>query len=141
MLWDAFKAQSTQKVKDALATHNIELVMVPKNMTHLLQPLDLTTNASFKKFEKRAFTEYFTSCIMKALEIDPDRDVASIEVDLRLSTLKPRQAKVMTELYDHLRTQAGKDIIRAGWKAAGISENLGDARKNQKNPIIDNPFE
>ena len=34
LLWDAFKAQLTQKVKDALATHNIELVMVPKNMTH-----------------------------------------------------------------------------------------------------------
>ena len=78
---------------------------------------------------------------MKALEIDPDRDVASIEVDLRLSTLKPRHAKVMTELYDHLRTQAGKDIIRAGWEATGISENLADARKNQKNPIKDKPFE
>ena len=48
LLWDAFRAQSTQKMKDALATHNIELVMVPKNMTHLLQSLDLTTNASFK---------------------------------------------------------------------------------------------
>ena len=83
MLWDAFKAQSTQKVKDALANHNIELVMVPKNMTRLLQPLDLTTNVSLRKCEKPAFTEYFTSCIMKALEIDPDRDVASIEVDLR----------------------------------------------------------
>ena len=140
LLWDAFNTQSTQKVKDALTTHNIELVMVPKNMTHLLQPLDLTTNASFKKFEKRAFTEYFTSFIMKALEIDPDRDVASIEVDLRLSTLKPRHAKVMSELYDHLRTPAGKDI-RAGWKAAGISKILADARKNQKNPIKDNPFE
>ena len=78
---------------------------------------------------------------MKALEIDPDRDVASIEVDLCLSTLKPRHAKVMTELCDHVRTQAGKDIIRASWKAAGISENLADARKNQKNPIKDNPFE
>ena len=141
LLWDPSKAQSTQKVKDALATHNIELVMVPKNMTHLLQPLDLTTNASFKKFEKQTFTEYFTSCIVKALEIDPDHDVASIEVDFCLSTLKPRHAKVMTELYDHLRTQAGKDITRAGWKAAGISKNLADARKNQKNSIKDNPFE
>lgn len=63
-------------------------------MTHLLQPLDLTTNATFKKFEKRTFSEYFTSCIMKALEVEPDRDVTSIEVDLRLSTLKPRHAKV-----------------------------------------------
>ena len=130
LLWDAFKAQSTQKVKDALATHNIELVMVPKNMTHLLQPLDLTTNASFKKFEKRAFTEYFTSCIMKALEIDPDLDAASIEVDLRLSTLKPRHAKVMTELYDHLRTQAGKDIIRA------ISQMLARTSKTLSRTIL-----
>jgi len=138
LLWDAFKAQSTQKVKDALAANQIESVMVPKNMTHLLQPLDLTTNASFKKFEKRAFSEYFTSCIMK--EIDPDREVASIEVDLRLSTLKPRHAKVMIELYDHFQTEAGKKVIKAGWKAAGITDNLANARKNNENPIKDNPF-
>ena len=76
-------------MKDALSANKIEFVMVPKNMTHLLQPLDLTTNASFKKFEKREFTEYFTSCIMKALQIEPDRDVASIEVDLnRRKSLK-----------------------------------------------------
>ena len=116
LLWDAFKAQSTQKVKDALSANKIESVMVPKNMTHLLQPLDLTTNASFKKFEKREFTEYFTSCIMKALEIEPDRDVASIEVDLRLSTLKPRHAKVMMELYEHLQTEAGKKLSRQDGK-------------------------
>ena len=140
LLLDAFKAQSTQKLKDALATHNIELVMVPKNMTHLLQPLDLTTNASFKKFEKRAFTKYFTSCIMKALEIDPDRDVPSVEVYLCLSTLKPWHAKVMTELYDHLRTQAGKGIIRAGWKAAGISENLADAPQEPEKPYQGQSF-
>ena len=53
----------------------------------------LTTNTSFKKYEKRAFSEYLTSCIMKALTNDPDQD------DLRLSTLKPRHAKVMTDMY------------------------------------------
>ena len=41
---------------------------------------------------------------MEALKIDPDRDVTSIEVDLRLSTLKPRHAKVMTDLYHHLQS-------------------------------------
>ena len=59
LLWDAFKAQSTQKVKDALSANKIEFVMVPKNMTHLLQPLDLTTNASFKKFEKRILKVFY----------------------------------------------------------------------------------
>ena len=94
-------------MKDVFSANKIESVMVPKNMTHLLQPLDLTTNGSLKKFEKREFSEYFTSCIMKALEIEPDRDVASIEVDLRLSTLNPRHANVMMELCKHLLTEAG----------------------------------
>ena len=52
LLWDAFKTQSTPKVMDILSSYGIESVMVPRNMTHLLQPLDLTTNASFKKYEK-----------------------------------------------------------------------------------------
>ena len=93
LVWDAFKTQSTPKVMDTLSSYGIESVMIPKNMNHLLQPLDLTTNTSFKKYEKRAFSEYLTSCIMKALTNDPDQD------DLRLSTLKPRHAKVMTDMY------------------------------------------
>ena len=55
---------------------------------------------------------------MEALKIEPDRDVASIEVDLRLSTLNPRHAKVMNDLYHHLQFHKGKEIIQAGWKAA-----------------------
>ena len=140
LLWDAFKAQSTEVVKASLEANKIEVVTVPKNMTHLLQPLDLTTNATFKKFEKRAFSEYFTSCIMKALELEPDRDVTSIEVDLRLSTLKPR-AKVMIELYDYLKTEDRRKIIESGWKAAGIKENLDQVRQTKRNPFKENPFQ
>ena len=77
---------------------------------------------------------------MKALQIEPDRDVASIEVDLCLSTIKPRHAKVMMELYEHLQTEAGKNIINVGWKAAGRTDNLENARQNNLNPIKDNQF-
>ena len=44
ILWDAFKVQSTDKVTKELERLKIVQVMVPENMTHLLQPLDLTTN-------------------------------------------------------------------------------------------------
>ena len=61
LVWDTFKGQSTPGVMDSLSSFGIDTVVVPKNMTRLLQPLDYTANASFKKFEKRAFSEYFTS--------------------------------------------------------------------------------
>ena len=45
ILWDAFKVQSIDQVTKELESLNIVQVMVPKYMTHLLQPLDLKTNA------------------------------------------------------------------------------------------------
>ena len=140
VVWDAFNAQSSPKLMDTLSSYSIEAAMVLKNMTHLLQPLDLTTNASFQKYEKRAFSETFTSCIMEVLTNDPDRDVTTIQVDLRLSTLKPRHAKVMTDIYQHLKSEKGKEIIKAGWKAAGITDILKDAREGNGNTIRLNPF-
>ena len=97
-MWDAFTAQSTDKVIRELARLNIKVVPVPK--THLLQPLDLTTNASVKKIEKRGFSDYFTSTVTNVLEKEPNRDVATIEVDLKLSALKPIHAKVLMDIYD-----------------------------------------
>ena len=47
--------------------------MVPRNMTHLLQPLDLTTNGSFKTQEKNAFSEYFTTLIKKSCNRIPTK--------------------------------------------------------------------
>ena len=92
LAWDVFKAQSTDNVLSNLEKLNINIVAIPKNMTHLWQPLDLTTNASVKKMEKRGFNDYFTSTITEILEKDPQRDVSTIDVDLNLSTLKPIQA-------------------------------------------------
>ena len=62
--------------------------MVPKNMTHLLQPLDLTTNGRLNKIKKKAFSEYFYPSILKKLKNDPTCDVTTIKVNLHLPTLK-----------------------------------------------------
>ena len=69
---------------EELETQGIKDVPVPKNMTHLLQPLDLTTNA-VKNIEQCKFSNYFTPCITNAMLEDPTRDVTTIKVDLRLS--------------------------------------------------------
>ena len=128
LLWDAFKAQSTNSVIEKLDELNIECVMVPKNMTHLLQPLDLTTNGAMKKMGSRTFSEYFTNCITKELLKDPGKDVTTIDVDLKLSTLKPKHKEVMCNVYNYLKSMKGKNIILSGWKAADITSAINEGR-------------
>ena len=135
LIWDAFKAQSTVNVSDVLSKQGIESVMVPKNMTHLLQPLDLTTNASLKKIEQRAFSKYFSSSIMEALKEDPTRDVTTKKGDLRLSFLKPLHVNVMKEAYQFFESLNGKEVILNGWssKDNGIPSAKPEKNENSLN--------
>ena len=103
-------------------------VQVPKNLTHLLQPLDLTTNLIFKRLEKQSFCEYFTENISRELSRNPNMDVTTIDIDLKLSTMKPRHAKCMTKIYNYLLSPRGREIILSGWKAAGITNTVIEAR-------------
>ena len=130
MIWDAFKAQSTEKVELELEHLNIKDVEVPKNLTHLLQPLELTTNGVVKKMEQRDFSNYFTNCITEALLADPKRNVTTIKVDLKLSTLKPIHAKTVSKEYEHLKSDNGKQVILDGFRAARIREAVKKIREN-----------
>ena len=49
---NVFKGQMTEAAKQKLSSHNIELVPVPTNMTHVFQPLDLAVNGSANKYMK-----------------------------------------------------------------------------------------
>ena len=65
---------------------------------------------------------------MKALLIEPNRDVASINVDLKLSTLKPLHAKCMSTIYKYLLSPRGQNIISSGWRSSGITHAVENAR-------------
>ena len=52
LIMDIFKGQMTNPVFKKLEEHNILLTRVPRSMTHLFQPLDLTVNGYFKQFMK-----------------------------------------------------------------------------------------
>ena len=82
LIWDALKAQSTANASNVLSKHE-------KNMTHLFQPLDLTTNSSLKKIEKRAFSKYLSSSIYGSTETGSDSRCHNNTNRLQLSVLKP----------------------------------------------------
>ena len=50
--------------------------------------------------EQREFSDYFPNCITEALLADPKWDVTSTKVDLKLSTLKPIHAKMVSKVYE-----------------------------------------
>ena len=58
---------------------------------------------------------------------DSKRDVTTIEVDLRLSTLNPEHAKVMRKVSRFLQSEKTGAVIKAGWRAAGITDVLKEA--------------
>ena len=59
-------------------------------MTNLFQPLDLTVNGATKAFLERKYTEWYSKKISKALVDGIALD--DIEIELKLSVLKPLQA-------------------------------------------------
>ena len=86
VVWDVFKGQMMDKVKDKLATLNFELGAVPASMTHSFN-LSTSRQWSAKKFLQKKFTEYYAAAVIQ--QIDRGKQLDDIEVDVRLSTIKP----------------------------------------------------
>ena len=81
----------TDPVIEELKESNIMLTRIPANMTNLFQPLDLTANSPKKASLKTKFTEWYNSSIYKQLE--EGMSIEDINVELKLSILKPLHAK------------------------------------------------
>ena len=65
IIWDDFRGQQSQVITDVLDNYHLVTIIVPKKLTHLLQPLDLKTNDSFKKYGK--------SCLQRLLyKLNPE---------------------------------------------------------------------
>lgn len=118
LIWDVFKGQVTPKVTRTLKSLNIEVVTVPANMTHFFQPLDLTVNGSAKSFMKKEFITYYSNEIQAQLRSSKELD--RIDVDLRLTAIKPLHAQWLVALFNYMTTSEGQATIKKGWERAGI---------------------
>ena len=120
LIWDVFKGQKTKKVLSKLTLKNIEVVNVPANMTHFFQPLDLTVNRDAKKFMKDQFTFWYLVNVQS--QLDSELPLEDVDVDLRLSVIKPIHATWLVSLYNNLSSSEGKLSIAKGWKKARIRD-------------------
>ena len=128
LIWDDFSAHSAPQVKDLLPQLGICTVDVPKNLTHLLAPLDLTVNRKLKTIERDNCSKYVTDEISKYLV--HNSEISDFKLDIRLSVLKPLHARAISESYEHFKTPEGKELIRSGWRASGITSAVERYRQD-----------
>ena len=128
LIWDAFKAHGCESVRKRVEEANILTADIPANLTHLLSPLDLTVNKSIKLQERQEFTDHFTKTVQRALEENPNIDVADIKLDTRKTVMRPLHARSLCKVHAMFKTDRGKQIILNGWRAAGIVDAVKDAR-------------
>ena len=100
-------------------------------MTHFFQPLDLTVNNSAKNLTKREFVSYYSAVIQEGL--DAGKELKDINVDLRLSVIKPLHAQRLVKVFNFFTIAEGRDIIFKRWKKATpsckpLSRNYGYQR-------------
>jgi len=121
LIMDVFKGQMTDPVKEILKKNHIILQKVPANLTYLFQPLDVQggPNGYAKRFMKDKFTVWYSDKVQR--QMDTGKALELIDIDLKLSILKPLHAKWLLELFNHMTSEEGRKVNMKGWEVAGIS--------------------
>ena len=104
---------------EKLVSLNIECVHVPANMTHFFQPLDLTVNRCAKERMKNEFVVYYSEAVKQ--QLDSGTQLEDVEVDFRISVLKPMHAQWLVTLYNFFTSPDGSKVIFNGWKKSEIA--------------------
>ena len=136
MIMDVFTGQLTPQVIQHYAESNTLIVNVPRNMTKYYQLPDLTVNGYSKRFLKNKFNEQYSFQVSKQLA--DGVILENVQVKLNLTIFKPIHAGWFVEFYNHMTTNKGCDIIKNGWKAAGITDAIRLGLNNL--PSVD-PFD
>ena len=82
----------------------------------------MTVNKFAEDFINQKFSQWFSRQINIRLENRQELD--DIEVDYRLSVLKPLHANWLISLYNHMSSPEGKETILSGWKKSGIFDAI-----------------
>ena len=113
LIMDVFKGQMTNPVKAILKKNNIVLQKVPAKLTYLFQPLDVQggPNGYAIKFMKIKFTLCYADQVQRAM--DAGKSMGEIDIDLKLSILKPLDASWLIEPFNHMTFPAMEELSRS----------------------------
>ena len=88
---------------------------------------DLTVNREAKKFMKDQITSWYSAQIQSQLGSGMVLD--DVDVDLRLSVLKPIHATWIVSMYNQLSSSEGRQSTAKKWKKAGVPDVVSGSKK------------
>ena len=134
VIMDTFKGQDNDTLKELCFKNNCEIVIVPHNLTHKFQPLDISVNKAAKAFIQSRYNKWFSDEVSDQLKsgIVP----TDVKISPTLSVLKPLHARWIVELYQYLCNEV--EMIRSGFRAAGIIEAIKNTQEVMER--VENPF-
>ena len=112
LVMDAFQGQMTKAYDSLLKDCNIFISLVPNNVTHIFQPLDLTIDSWAKNFLKERYATWYALQITVGLE----KRLAVDEIDVKtpLAVIKLLHTKWVMNLHDKIISEKGKEIVLNG---------------------------
>ena len=136
---NVFKGQTVDPVLKVLSNNNIFLQSVPANITYLFQLLDVQggANGFVKHLIKNKFSDWYAVQITQAM--DDSRELDSIDIELKLSIIKPLHAKRMMEVYNEMTSAERKEVCLKGWEVSDIkgATELGVTKLLNLDPLDD----
>ena len=76
---------------------------------------------------KDQFTSWYSAQIQSQLDSGVVLD--DVDVDLRLSVLKPIHETWIVIMYNHFSSSEGRQSIEKGWKKAGVTDVVSGSKK------------
>ena len=67
IVWDTFKGQNNDEVRDLLEKHGMAEVVIPANTTAFNQPLDVSVNRPCKHFMREMFKGWYAAEVEKKI--------------------------------------------------------------------------
>ena len=125
MVYDAFKAHKTKKVKVLLATNNTNLVLVPAGCTSKCQGLDVCNNKPFECVFRNFWEDYVTNVVTKLTETEQQRESFKFSLPSRQDIVN-----WIAEGIDYLKNYP--NLIENLFPVCGITtNNPGKVRNNE----------
>ena len=132
LIADIFKGHWTDAVVTEVKRSIGKICAIPNNMTNIFQPLDLSVNRSCKFFLRREAQPWHSLQIEKQMK--EGKKAHEINVDTRISIMKPLHAKWVVLFYDYTKNHS--DIVLAGWRKSKIEEVFNSEEDLESDPFL-----